>query len=577
MRARPFLLSKYNDMNRTFTLLSLFLISLLTSASTVDVETARKVAEKAVGKPCLEKKVTLRRASTAQGKLPSYYLFTGNDGYGFALVSSMEEDAPLLGYSAETAISAIENMPDALKAYLDTYSKYMEACSNGSAVPRHQELPSLSMRRAADAAPLCKSSWGQGDPYNRLCPQIDGKRTIVGCVATAIAQIMNYWQWPVKGSGYGNGTDTNGEVIHGTLEHTYNWAAMKNTTAENIASDEAAAAVSQLSYDCGLAVGMKYGTGGSSAGTPMKAMYENFGYIPTTLRTQMRDCFNSDAEYLSVIADEIDAGRPVYQAATSQAGSGADAEGHAYVIDGYSSNGMVHVNWGWNGDFDGYFDLSKMNPSGYSFTINQRIMTGLMPAKNGETGLPVEFPYSAEGPTTDQKIGTTINSSVSFDVTLGSIYNFGSRTHKWTVTIGLYDTKNNFLKDLKTSKMPITVELESSYYIKAGSVKIPCKITGNYASGDYALRVCFKENNGDWILPDMAGGQKNNAIYVKIEGSNITFTDGSDYIVAGINSTYIHSDASPRYFDLQGREVPFTTKGLLIRKQGDTVRKVIIK
>ena len=85
-------------MNRTFTLLSLFLISLLTSASTVDVETARKVAEKAVGKPCLEKKVTLRRASTAQGKLPSYYLFTGNDGYGFALVSSMEEDAPLLGY-----------------------------------------------------------------------------------------------------------------------------------------------------------------------------------------------------------------------------------------------------------------------------------------------------------------------------------------------------------------------------------------------------------------------------------------------------------------------------------------------
>ena len=75
----------------------------------------------------------------------------------------------------------------------------------------------------------------------------------------------------------------------------------------------------------------------------------------------------------------------------------------------------------------------------------------------------------------------------------------------------------------------------------------------------------------------MAGGQKNNAIYVKIEGSNITFTDGSDYIVAGINSTYIHSDASPRYFDLQGREVPSTTKGLLIRKQGDTVRKVIIK
>lgn len=564
-------------MNRTFTLLSLFLISLLTSASIVDVETARKVAEKAVGKPCLEKKVTLRRASTAQGKLPSYYLFTGNDGYGFALVSSMEEDAPLLGYSAETAISATENMPDALKAYLETYSQYIEACNNGYAVPQAQEQSSFSMRRAADAEPLCKSLWGQGDPYNRLCPTIDGKPTVVGCVATAIAQIMYYWQWPVKGSGYGNGTDTNGEVIHGSLEHTYNWMAMKSTKAENSASDEAANAVSQLSYDCGLAVGMKYGTGGSGAGTPMKAMYENFGYVPSTLRTQMRDCFSSDAEYLAVIADEIDAGRPVYQAASSQVGTGADAEGHAYIIDGYSSSGMVHVNWGWNGDFNGYFDLSKMNPSGYSFTINQRIMTGLMPAKNGETGLPVEFPYSAEGPTTDQKIGTTINSSVSFDVTLGSIYNFGSRTHKWTVTIGLYDTKNNFLKDLKTSKMPITVELESSYYIKAGSVKIPCKITGSYPDGDYALRLSFKENNEDWILPDMAGGQKNNAIYVKIEGSNITFTDGSDYIVAGINSTYIHSDASPRYFDLQGREVPSTTKGLLIRKQGDTVRKVIIK
>lgn len=568
---------------RKLFILILTLCSVITAkAAPVDLKTACKTAEQVLGKQVSELLPRMQRAVGTSQQAPAYYLFNADDGNGFVLLSGDDRLTPLLGYSQEGHLAEMASLPEALKAYLNTYEQYVTAVRKGEATPTEDLTDVLAHRRAAGDAYLCASEWGQDKPYNALCPVLKEKTCPVGCVATALAQLLYYWKWPVQGTGYASGKDTDGEIHHGTLEHTYAWDAMRNTRAENLASEEASAAVAQLSYDCGLAVGMEWGIDGSGAGTPIKALYTNFGYIPTTLRTQMRNCFASDAEFLSVIADEIDAGRPVYQAASSTTGAGGDAAGHAYIIDGYNASGMVHVNWGWDGSANGYYDLSKMNPLNYSFTIEQRIITGIEPAMNGEKGEPTEYPYMGTAPKCDRKLGDKIRwKSVAFYVTAGNIWNNNGNTHTWTMAIGLFDAKNHLVGQVSTSRQTYTLELPPSTYYKEDAFQnIECKLTGTLANGDYAARVMFREGNGDWILPDMAGGQKNNAIYIKLDGNYITFTDGTDYLATSIALPQQEesSNAPVRYYDLQGREVvPGQTKGLVIERQGSRTRKIMRK
>lgn len=542
-------------------------------AESVDLSKAHKIAEQILGKPCTTHKETLRR--THSPKAPAYYMFSGDENQGFVIVSGESDMEPVLAYSKSASSSV---MPDALMEYLATYEKYIEAYRNGNADSPEDIAGVFSERRAAGVV-LLESSWGQGKPYNNLCPVLQNKQCPTGCVATATAQILYYWKWPVQGQGYGSATDTDGVVYHGTLEHTYAWGNMLNTWAENDASPAAATAVAELLYDCGLAVGMTYGVESSGAGTPKGALYKNFGYVPTTLRTQMRECFETEKDFLRVIADEIDEQRPVYMSASSASGSGADAAGHAFVIAGYNTSGQVYVNWGWDGNYDGYYNLSLMNPSGYTFTIEQKIITGIIPAKNGETGLPIEFPYMSAAPSCSQSVGQSIASSVEFKINIdGRVCNVGSLDHTWSMTIGLYDVKNEFKKEVKTSRIPTSFILEPDHYYPENTFSFNCKLGTNIADGDYALRVAFKEGNISWFLPDVAGGMKNNAVYIKVKDKNITFTDGTDYIEAykettGITTPSVTRTASSHFYDLLGCGVKTPTRGLYISNG----KKVVVK
>ncbi len=433
-------------------LLTLTIASLATVAfaNTVDVGKARQSAESLLQKSVQLAPVTNRVSATEQTDA-AYYLFNAEDGKGFVIVSAEDELADVLGYSFNGHITPA-SMPEALLLFLDTYAKYAEAYRNGDAVVAEDFTSAFANRRAAGTN-LLKTKWGQGAPYNNLCPILNGEKCYTGCVATAMAQLLCYWQWPVKGSGYSYATDTNGETYSGTLEHTYDWSSMKNTTVENLNDEAASAAVAQLMYDCGLSVNMKYGTGGSSATNILKPLYTNFGYIPTTLRVRMRDCYGSESEWLELLASEIDAGRPLYTTAESQTGEGQDASGHAFIIDGYDVNGYVHVNWGWNGNHDGFFALSKMNPANYTFTQNMRVVSGVEPAKNGETGVPEEYPYMATAPyLIDYQIGNSISKTLPFSVAAGEIHNPNGSSHSWKISVGVYDVNNTMLKNVNTSK-----------------------------------------------------------------------------------------------------------------------------
>ena len=560
-------------MNRLLSLSITLLSCVMLQAAPVDKEAAHKKAEAFLGK-----NVTIlsssNRAAGLQGA-PAYYVFNATDERGFVILSSEDRLSSVIGYSYTGHMSSEENMPDALRLFLHAYQQYVEAYRTGEANDAEDVSNIFATRRADNDNYLCKSQWGQETPYNTLCPVVDEKTCPTGCVATALAQILYFWKWPETGAGYGTATDKKGATHHGTLEHTYNWSAMLNTTAENAASADAAEAVAQLSYDCGLAVGMTYGAESSAAGTPIKALYTNFGYIPTTLRTQIRECFSSDLDWLNTIAAEIDAGRPVFESAASATQGGEDSSGHAFIIDGYDKDGNVHVNWGWDGRYDGFFAISKMNPAGYEYTIDQAIITGIEPAKNGETGVPVEYPYLKDAPASSHK--GKIKKTVEFTITLSNIWNMNGNSHTWNTSIGIFDTSGKMLGEVKTGRSK-SISLDSYYGIPETAAEITCKVDGAYADGDYALRAIFKESGSkDWILPDMLGGLVKNAVYIKLTGNDIEFTDGTDYIT-GINTVKGSSNLSaPRYYDLQGREVSGSTKGLLIRRQGDEVKKVMVK
>lgn len=540
-------------------LLAALLSSATLMAGTVGEQQARQKAESLLGKSV---QVAASSRRLAPQEVPAYYLFNAEDGKGFALIAAEDDLASVLGYSLQGSASE-EQMPDALALLLNAYQQYVSDYRNGQA-----EAPKAIVRaaRGVSAGPLVKTEWGQNAPYNNLCPLVGNKSSLSGCVATAMAQVLKFWQWPVTGTGYGSAT-CNNEVVHGSLEHTYDWENMMNTTSENLASETSSAAVAQLLYDCGLATNMAYGTDGS--GTPnsltKRALCQNFGYIPTTLRTYSLSCFETNDDFLEVVFNEIDNGRP----ALYSAHDATDGGGHAFVIDGYDEQGRMHVNWGWNGSFNGYFDVTAMNPGSYKYVINQSLIAGIEPARNGETGELIEFPLMSNPPTCSQT--GSITKTTTFNILVGNISNPNGLAHTWSLSVGIFDVKNEMLGEVKTGRVP-SLSLNPGYYHPGDFGNITCKVNGDYPDGDYALRVMFKEKGQeDWILPDMAGGLKNNAVYINLSGNRINFTDGSAYNeafkTAGMAPviTSQPTDENNTLYDLQGRKVDTPRKGIYIK------------
>ncbi len=559
------------------------ILSLNLHATPIDRATAQQRAEQVLGRAVKAvSSETLRRAPK-QGlqTADAYYVFNAADGQGFAIIAADDAFGTVLGYSTTQAFPIDKSMPCALQLYLNTFSKAAEIGARQEIAAEHVVAATGNQQQ------LCLTEWGQGVPYNTLCPKKDGQLCPSGCVATALAQLLYYWRWPVQGKGYSWAKDGNGETYSGTLEHTYDWTAMLPTTAENKASEAAAQAVAQLMYDCGLSVNMDFDSDGSRAQTPIKALCEHFSYIPSTMRMYHAECYTT-AEWFDMLRHEINQNRPIYYSATSLTNGGKDAVGHAFIVDGYDAYGKVHVNWGWDGDFNGYFDLSKMNPGGYQFTINQAALLGLEPARNGETGTSVEY-LLVRDPLSCTQTGT-IQTSVTFDVSVSNVWNLNGSTHSWQLSLGLFDVTNTMLGEVKTGRVP-GLSLDPGHGYKGEFAVIGCSLKGSYPNGDYAIRLVFRENGTrEWLLPDMAGGLKKNAVYVKINGTRVTFTDGSEYIataIRNINSgSQDNNDGLTRVFDAAGRlvyaaptarfnlwDVP--ARGILVIKQGDAVRKVV--
>ena len=337
-------------------------------AHPVDLQTAQSVAVKFMG----SNNVQLSTTYTTDSNVAAFYVFNTNDG--FVIVSADDCETPIIGYSREGRFDP-NDVPIQMEDYLQDFVARIQYGIENNIVAdettaRQWELVKAigrlnNQKNAKSVGPLLTEKWHQGCLYNSLCPAMSGPcgHAEVGCVAVAMAQIMHYWGYPASGWGSNSYFNQGVELSADFGNTTYDWEHMPDSLTEN-SSDAEIEAVATLLYHCGVSVNMDYSSNGSNANSAnvTNAMRRYFSFS-RKIHRERKNNYN-DAEWLSLLKKNLDSLRPIYYSGNGSAG------GHAFVCDGYDSNDLLHFNWGWGGNGDGYFALGNLNPIGYSFNSN---------------------------------------------------------------------------------------------------------------------------------------------------------------------------------------------------------------
>lgn len=336
--------------------------------------------------------------------LPMLHLFRHLNNKGFVIVSADDRVRPVLAYSFDNPL-ADENINDELAYWLQgindqiALAAKLDLASNAKAVAEWNTL--LNGSKSEDPGDITSSEfmlttkWNQSTPFNQYCPydSLHHERTVVGCVATAMAQIMKYWNYPSCGEGSRSyvpqswHSSYNFGTLSADFEHTtYLWQFMPDIL-DFVSLSHERDAVATLSYHCGVAVEMMYGSSSgaySSCGPwatacATNAFWEHFKY-DTSLFFASRDQY-SDSAWCALIDVELAAHRPIYYDGSDSTG------GHAFVLDGTDHQSRYHFNWGWGGYGDGFYTIDNLAPGSggaggnatYTFNNGQGAIFGIKP------------------------------------------------------------------------------------------------------------------------------------------------------------------------------------------------------
>ena len=303
-----------------------------------------------------------------------YYVFNAKGNNGFVVIAGNDLMPEVLGYANRGSLN-LEKAPDNVRWLFDYYARVAQSLKNvpadGAAVKRM-----AARRRTAAARPelvaLMNTQWDQAGIYQQHCPEIGDEKALTGCVATAMAQVVNFFQWPLNSVretvGYLSNKDnqTKPQIELETLPaRKFNWF--------NLSDDD----IAWLMRYCGQSVLMNYNTNESTsyASSIPGALISVFNYSKAVDLVN-RDEF-TDEEWEDALYKEIELGRPViYSGYKNKAG-------HTFVLHGYK-DGMFRINWGWGGDFDGLFALTGLTPGSSDFTEDQNAVVGIQPASNND-------------------------------------------------------------------------------------------------------------------------------------------------------------------------------------------------
>jgi len=547
-------------MKKIFLILVGFVISITLFAESVNPEQAAKIAKNfylQVAKSKGLSDVTLSLAFTAKSKDVSiqkgyngqetliFYIFNVNQNEGFVIVSADNDVTPILGYSTSGSYSDI-NIAPAFKKLLEKYKKEIadvilnnlqadqeiqnkwEKLENGESIFSEKGIKSVN--------PLLTTTWNQNPYYNYLCPG----GSVTGCPATAMGQIMKYWNYPATGIGF----HSYNENDYGTLSAnfattTYDWASMPN----NVTSNNYAVGI--LMFHCGVAVEMNYSPTGSSSyviisasPTPEQcceyALKTYFGYNASTIQGLKRDNY-SDTDWKNLLKNDLNAGRPIQYAGFGQGG-------HTFVCDGYDNNDFFHMNWGWGGYYDGFFDLDALNPgtggtgSGAgTYNQGQQALIGIQPASGGVTTIINMYSSITITP-------NPIDFAQAFTVN-ADVINNGTSSFSGDFCAALFTSTGDFIEIIQTltaSGSP----LQPGYHYTGGltfSNSGMLTVPGNYIVG-----IFYRDPSGNWNLAGTAS--YSNPI-------NVTINSPSDYIqlystITPTPTTFVQGQSASVNFNL---------------------------
>ncbi|RRD02761.1 C10 family peptidase [Prevotella sp. OH937_COT-195] len=380
-------------------LLALALLCVITASAKPRTKAEMKLlAKQAINAHLVKQHRAPRMGEVFELKNQKATMVLGYKEGGFAVVSKDDLLPEVLGYSDTKFDKSTSN--ENLKWWLEAMDETAKIIV-AKGQPRKLVEPDPTKYKT-EVPPLCTTKWGQAVPYNNYCPPgtntgsgdghdygNDTERCVVGCVATAMAQVLAHNKYPKSGVGTHsvNVKQDGGHVATFTVnfeEAIYDYDNMLDEYKEGSYTETEGKAVALLSYHCGVASDMEYGLSGSGTYTDKAAdgLRRNFG-IPTATFYDRNQSGKSTEEWMDLIFNELSNDRPLMYGGVSN--YGWQQVGHEFVFDGYDSTGKVSVNWGWNGEGDGYYDVSLLDVENYEWKYYQDMVIGI------EGGTPVEL------------------------------------------------------------------------------------------------------------------------------------------------------------------------------------------
>lgn len=458
------------------------------------------------------------RAKTDQAESESaalLYVFNQGD-HGYVMVSGDDRVIPILAYSNESKFDPNDIPPNARK-WIEGYKTQIRDAIETELLPtesiendwkNYYEGKIITGGAEASVSPLMTTKWGQSPYVNALCPS----NSVTGCVATAMAQIMKYWNYPANGTGFHSYNHSTYGTLSANFGSTaYNWSAMPNVV------NSSNSAVATLMYQVGVSVDMDYGpasTGGSgayviSSKSPVTHCSEYslktyFGY-KNALQGIERSNY-SQSQWLNLMKTELNANRPILYAGFGSGG------GHCFVADGYDANDFLHFNWGWGGSYDGYFQINSLNPLGVgtgggsgSYNSGQQAVIGIEPPANAQVYDMKLYDYVASNK-------NPIGYGQSFEIST-NILNDGTNTFNGDYCAAIFDDQSNFID---------YVEIRTGFSLAGGyryTNNLVFKSSGLYSMvpGTYHASVFYRPTGGSWTQVGKRGSYTN---YIQLTVTN---------------------------------------------------------
>ena len=516
----------------TLLLIAIAVTSGLAQAKQISENQARAIAGRFFNVDMPQRPAALR----GKGAAAPYYVFNNPEQTGWVIVAGDDRARTILAYGDDYYFDA-EEVPECVQDWLNDYAEQLEHI-DAAATQHGSQAPTSSFAAGAKAriAPMLTSKWAQGLPFNQQCPSYTTtsgtQYSPAGCVATAMAQIMYYYQSSFGSIAIPAYTSSNKGFVNerpALPATTFNYSIMNDWYDNATNTSASATETARLIKYCGQAVEMDYGKNTSSATSQRNAFTYYFGYDKGARQHSRTDY--TAAEWENMVYTELAQGRPVFISARKLSG------GHAFICDGYD-NGLYHINWGWRGHQNGYFALNALNDDNSGgtgaaagdegYTINVQIMTGLQPntGTSGTANYNIVSLYRGNeaGATSYSRSGSTVAFS---GISLTAYYwNNSSQTYIYDLGWGLYDSNGNLIS---THTVLSGKSLQGSYYTyPSGSISLGKNIT----SGTYYLKPVCRLTGSSTFYPCRGAGSK----YIKatITATQLTLTVLNDLDVQNL-------------------------------------------